>query len=453
MPPSTTPGAIPAPPFKFPPGYAFEMQRDILGLADRLSSRYGGLVRIPVPGTKIFLATDADLIHFVLVESERSFTKGPQNKHFVPLLGRGLVLSTGAHWKQQRRMMNPFFSSAAINGFSGHLFASIDDVLTPWKNLIGSEIDVYAEMRKLTLQIILRSLFSGQGLEYCERLFQSFNLLSEFCIRRFFSVMPLPLSLAYILRPAAKRAYNDLQSMLESLIESRRNENNSSSRTDLLSMLMEARDEETGRPMSNQEIRDELMTIFFAGFDTTSVGLSMSLHLLSQNPEWRDSLESEADQKVSGLIPTLEETRGFDRITKAFMESIRLYPPAYMINRCPIEDVQYADYTLPAGSVVLISIWGVQRSPHYWSDPLRFNPDRFSEESKHHRHRFAYIPFGGGPRVCLGKNLALLEGSMILGAILKSFRLTHRRDHVLHIKTGSTLTVANGMPMRLEARY
>ncbi len=447
----TAPLKIPAPPNRFPLGYAPEMQRDILGLADRLSAEYGGLVRVPVPGLNIYLATDADLIQFLLVESERTFTKGAQNDRFTPLLGKGLVLSNGAHWRRQRKLMNPYFSQSAVKSFEHHIHAAVKEVVMGWKDRSGEELDINAEMKRTTLRVILRSLFSGDGMEHADTLFQNFNILSEFCIRRFFSPMPLPLPVAYLLKPNVRRAMQELKSLLNDLINARRNEG-TSTKTDLLSMMIDARDEETGATMSNENIRDELMTIFFAGYDTTSIAMTMTLRLLSENPTIREQVEAEADRRIAGSIPNTEETRSLDAVTRAFSEAMRLYPPAYMVNRTPLRDTPWQDFVLPEGSVILVSIWGVQRSPEYWEDPLRFDPDRFIPENAQRRHRFAYVPFIGGPRVCIGKNLAMLEGPMILGAILKNFRLTHRADHEPQFATGSTLNLLNGMPMRLEVR-
>ncbi len=442
---------IPAPPGRFPLGYALEMQRDVLGLSDRLSAEYGGLVRIPIPGAKIYLATDADLIQHLLVESERIFTKGVQNDRFTPLLGRGLVLSTGSHWKRQRRLMNPFFSPAAVTGFAQHIESAINDVVLDWERRGLTELDLRAEMKRITLRVILRSLFSGDGVQHADELFRNFNTLSAFCIRRFFSAMPLPLPLAFILQPAARSAMQSLKALLDELIDGRRREG-TADKQDLLSMLIDARDEESGERMSNENIRDELMTIFFAGYDTTSIAMTMTLRLLSEHPEIRGQLEDEVDRNISQAIPTAEETQGLSGVTRAFQEAMRLYPPAYMVNRTPIEDARFGPYVLPAGAVILISIWGVHRSPRYWNDPLRFDPNRFLPENIAGRHRFAYVPFVGGPRVCIGKNLAMLEGPMILGAVLKNYRLSHRPDHVTRFATGSTLDLADGMPMRLEKR-
>lgn len=447
----TAPARIPAPTNRFPLGYAPEMQRDILGLADRLSAEHGGFVRIPVPGLHIYLATDADLIQFLLVESERTFTKGAQNDRFTPLLGKGLVLSNGAHWRRQRKLMNPFFSQSAVKSFEQHIHAAVEEVVLGWRGRSGAVLDVNAEMKRTTLRVILRSLFSGDGMEHADRLFENFNIMSEFCIRRFFSPMPLPLPVAYLLRPNVRRAMQELRSLLNNLIEARRREG-TANKTDLLSMLIDAEDEETGARMSNENIRDELMTIFFAGYDTTSIAMTMTLRLLSENPDIRAQVEAETDRNITGAIPNTDETRSLDAVTRAFQEAMRLYPPAYMVNRTPVNDTPWQDYVLPAGSVILVSIWGVQRSPEYWNDPLRFDPDRFLPENVQQRHRFAYVPFIGGPRVCIGKNLAMLEGPMILGAVLKNFRLNHRPDHEPRFATGSTLNLLNGMPMTLEER-
>lgn len=440
--------SIPAPPGRLPLGYANELQSDVLGLSSRLGREYGGIVRVPIPAKRLYIVSDADLVHDILVQTEQTFLKGSQNARFEPLLGRGLVLSNGTHWKRQRRLMNPFFSPAAIRSFESHIQSAIEEIILPWKDLAG-QIDVHSEMQRVTIHIILSSLFSGEAKKDSETLVESFHTLSNFCIQRFFSPFPLPLSLAYLFKPGVRRAHEKLETVIRELIRNRRK--STERPPDLLTMLIEARDEDTGEQMTDAEVRDELMTIFFAGYDTTSFALTMTLWLLSQNTEIRESLESQADEKVSGAMTTEEETRGLTGIAQAFQEAMRLYPPVYMVNRTPIEDVNIGGYVLARSSLVLLSIWDIHRSEKYWKDPLVFDPGRFSDENLSAMRR-TFLPFGGGSRACIGKNLALMEGPMILGTILKHFRLDALKNYTPKIETGATLSLANGMPMILTVR-
>ncbi len=437
---------IPSPSFRFPLGHAGELQADVLGLSSRLSREFGGIVRIPVPGKKIYLVTDADMIHDILVRTEQDFLKGSQNVRFEPLLGKGLVLSNGAHWKRQRRLMNPYFSPAAIQSFEKHIQRAIEDVIIPWKNQPG-EFDVYSEMQRVTIQIILNSLFSGEASKEKELLLESFHTLSAFCIERFFSPFPVPLSMAYLFQPHVRKAHMDLERVIRGLIGSRRESSNRPS--DLLTILIEAVDSETGEQMSDEEIRDELMTVFFAGYDTTSFALTMSLWLLSQNPGVRESLEKEARTKIHGTVATEEEARSLTETSMAFREAMRLFPPVYMVNRTPIKDSLIHDYLLPRNSLILLSIWDVHRSEKYWKEPLAFRPTRFSEDTPSDLRR-AFLPFGGGSRACIGKNLAMMEGPMILGTILKHYRLDAQQGQIPELTTGATLNLKHGLTMKLE---
>ena len=201
--------------------------------------------------------------------------------------------------------------------------------------------------------------------------------------------------------------------------------------------------------MSDEEIRDELMTVFFAGYDTTSFALTMSLWLLSQNPGVRESLEKEARTKIHGTVATEEEARSLTETSMAFREAMRLFPPVYMVNRTPIKDSLIHDYLLPRNSLILLSIWDVHRSEKYWKEPLAFRPTRFSEDTPSDLRR-AFLPFGGGSRACIGKNLAMMEGPMILGTILKHYRLDAQQGQIPELTTGATLNLKHGLTMKLE---
>tara|TARA_B100001939_G_scaffold348043_1_gene372150 strand:+ start:36298 stop:37659 length:1362 start_codon:yes stop_codon:yes gene_type:complete len=436
---------IPEPPRRFPLGYASELQRDVLGLSAKLSQEFGGIVRVPIPGKKLYIVTDADLVHDILVQTGQTFLKGSQNSRFEPLLGQGLVLSNGAHWKRQRKLMNPFFSATSIRSFESHIQDAIADVLLSWKKK-PTRIDVHAEMQQLTIQIILNSLFSGEAKKQASELVEAFHILSEFCIKRFFAPMPLPLSLAYMVNPDVRRSHEQLETAIRNLIEQRRL--SAHRPKDLLTMLIESVDHETGKVMTDEEVRDELMTIFFAGYDTTSFALTMSLWLISQNPDIRNSLEREARQGISGAVATEEEARALTETSMAFREAMRMYPPVYMVNRTPVQDVTLGGFRLPRGSLLLLSIWDIHRSAKYWKDPLLFNPRRFAEQDPSVLRK-VFLPFGGGSRACIGQNLAMIEGPMVLGTIFKHFRLEAMSGEP-EFATGATLGLQRGMPMNLK---
>ena len=421
------------------------MQRDILGLCDELTARYGGLVRVPVPGNEIYLVADADMLHQILVESERTYVKGERNQLFAPLLGNGLVISGGSHWQRQRKLMNPHFSHQAVGEFEHHIRASLDETVADWQKNLGKEIDVNSQMEQLTFRALLRGLFSGEGQQHADALFRDFSVLSQFCIRRFFSPVTLPLRLSYALHPAARRSAAGMKARLLDIITKRRNAPRSD-KPDLLGMLIEARDE-NGEGMRDEDICDEITTVFFAGYDTTSVSLTMTLRMLADQPDAWNRVAAEAKEKVNGAVPTAEEVRSFKLIASAYKEALRLYPPAYMINRTPLRDVELGGFPIPEGSLLLLSIWSVHRMPEYWDDPLQFRVDRFTEENRKEHYRHAYIPFSSGPRICLGIHLALLEAGMILGTLMKQFRLAPRPGHEPNVQAYSTLHVTGGMPM------
>ncbi|MEM7184930.1 MAG: cytochrome P450, partial [Spirochaetota bacterium] len=443
--------SIPSLPNRFPLGHAPDLQKDVLGFFDRCRATYGNLYAIPIPGVRAFATTNPDLVQKMFLETEKNFIKSPQMKRFSPLIGNGLATSEGAFWKRQRKLATPFFTASAVTSFEGHIRISIEETLTKWEQSVGSELDLNEEMAQLTLRIILRSLFSGDGIENSDLISSSIMTLSKYLMKRFFAPVLLPLSLSFLLHPEAKRAHRQLHTLVYDLIRVRR-KTGSEGKKDMLSMFLSAQDPDTGETMNDEQIHDELLTMFFAGFDTTSSALIFAFRLLSENPEQRERLEAEADRLVSNAIPTPEEVRSFDVIRRAFEETMRLYPPGYILNRSPIDDYLFEDYLLPAGALVFIPIWTLHRSPELWQKPTDFDPDRFLKENVQKRHRCAYVPFATGRRMCIGSNLAMLEGQMIIGSVVKNFRLAHRANHTPIIKPAMALNVVNGMPMKVEKR-
>ena len=437
---------IPGPSAVFSLRYARELQRDVLGLSEALRKEYGGIVRVPIPGKRVYVVSDAELVHDILVRTERDFLKGPANVRFEPLLGKGLVLSNGNHWKRQRRLMNPFFSTAAIRSFESHIQGAISEVILADRSM--RVLDIHEQMQRVTLQVILRSLFSGEAKRESETLFDCFSILSGFCIKRFFNPFPLPLSLAYLAQPRVRNAHRMLEELLKSLIANRRASGDRPS--DLLTMFIEAEDAETAERMTDEEIRDELMTVLFAGFDTTSFGLTMTLWLLAQNADAAESLRKEAQETINGDIPTEEESQQLHGIRNAFQEAMRIYPPVYMVNRTPIKSVRLGDFGIPKGALLLLSIWDIHRNPEHWPEPLAFLPERFADSNAAGEIRSHFLPFGGGSRACLGKNLALMEGPMILGTVLKNFRFQSIEGSSPELMTGATLGLKKGLSMKLE---
>ncbi|WCL50627.1 cytochrome P450 [Leptospira sp. GIMC2001] len=441
---------IPGPSGIFSLKYAKEMQSDILKLSEKLINQYGNLVRIPVPGNKVYICADPDLIKFILADAHDSFIKGPRNKHFFPLLGDGLVLSAGQQWRNRRRILNPFFTNASIKQFEGQLIQSIEEIILGWKNEDRKQIDLHEEMQRVTIRMLIRSLFSGDCIKYSEQLFQSFRILSDFCIKQFFSAFPLPLSLALIVNPQVKKARRQLFKILDEIIKYRKSQP-INEKNDLLATFLSAKDELTGDNLSENQIRDELMTIFFAGYDTTSFSLTAAMYLILKDADCLANLSKEARENITGSVATEEEAGKLPRIEAAFKEAMRLYPPAYMINRTPIKDIVFKNYTLPAGSLILLSIWGVHRNEACWKNPLEFKPDRFLEEVDAKQHHFAYLPFSGGSRICLGKNLAMMEGILVLGTVLKNYELSMNPNQKLGIHQGATLTVKGGLPIQIKS--
>ena len=292
-----------------------------------------------------------------------------------------------------------------------------EQMVSNWQD--GAVIDVHQEMMKLTLRIVVRSLFNVEA-EETEEISRSLNVMmrhsagARMLLPPFFRQLPLPGTSEF------RRAVNKLNQTVYRIISlRRRNERDSG---DLLSMLMEARDED-GSQMSDKQLRDEVMTFLLAGHETTALALSWTWHLLSQNSQAEQQLQQELDRVLGGRTPNISDLSSLTYTERVIKESMRLYPPAWSLARTVIKDVEIGGYCIPAGANVVMSQWIMHRDPRFFSDPEKFDPDRWSTENSSKLPKFAYFPFGGGPRQCIGASFAMMEAVLLLATIARRFQL------------------------------
>jgi cytochrome P450 len=404
---------------RLPGGCLIPYRLDPLGFLPRLARDYGDVVRFRMGPRDMFLLNDPDLIREVLVTQDRRLSKSPALRVAERLLGKGLLTSEGELHRRQRRLAQPAFHRPRVAAYGRIMAEYAERWQGRWRD--GAELDLADEMRGLTLQIAARTLFDtevdaevgaiSEALDESLRLFQWGTL--PFADR----LEPL----APALTRRFVRARERLDETIYRMIRERRA--SGEDRGDLLSMLLLAQDVEAdGEGMTDLQVRDESMTLLLAGHETTANALAWTWHLLSLHPEVEARLHAEVDGVLGGRLPGAEDVPQLPYTRRVLAESMRLYPPAWIIARQALEEVRIDSLALPEGVLVLMSQWVTHRDARHYPDPQRFDPERWTEEASAGRPRFSYYPFGGGSRLCIGEQFAWMEGVLVLAALASRWR-------------------------------
>ncbi len=422
-----------------------DMQFDIGGADDaihrmtELFARFGDVYRFysPARRAEMWVINHPDDVKRVLVSNHKNYTKGAGLDRVKILLGNGIMTSEGELWKRQRYMMQPSFHRRVITGFNELIDAANERFIAKWEAEAarGSLINVTDDMSELTLEIVLLSIF-GTDLDRLAREMggNPFDIVTKEPAR--------DLKFAYRFRQLAK--------LVGALATRRRQEQ--SEHFDFLQMLIDARDKETGAPMSERELIDEAMTLIVAGHETTASGLNWTWYLLSQNPQAEQLLHAEIDAAAAKTAPGLAEMEQLGYTKNVVDEALRLYPPGWLLSRRTIGPDTLAGFEVPAGTDVLLCPYLLHRHPRYWKEPDAFRPERFDAAHESERPRFAYMPFAAGPRHCIGETLALYEMYVHLYKVARRYRLRYVPDKPLELEAQINLRTKHPLMMKLERR-
>jgi cytochrome P450 len=419
-----------------------EFRKDPPGFLEKMARQHGDVVYIPLGRQHIYCISHPDAIRHVLVTHQNKFKKSRMLERARVLLGDGLLTSEGQHHRRQRRLVQPAFHRDRLAGYGAVMVDRAALVRDQWQS--GQPFDVLQEMMRLTLAIVAKTLFStevdSEADEIGVALTEVFSLF-EIILMPFSELLerlPLPAVRRF------KRARQRLDATIYRLIAERRASGNDAG--DLLSMLLLAQDEDGSGGMNDEQVRDEALTLFLAGHETTADALTWTWYLLSQNPQAEAAFHAELDRVLEGRLPSFEDLPRLRYTESVFAEALRLYPPAWGIGRRALEDYPIGDFVIPKRSVVLMSPYVVHRDPRWFSDPLTFRPERWSVEDPA-RPKFAYFPFGGGARVCIGERFAWMEGTLLLAAIGQRWRLRLEPAHRVERHARITLRPKHGMRM------
>ncbi len=439
----------PGPSSRLPLSNLWSLRRDLVGFFGDCCRRYGDVVRVGIGPREVYFLNHPDLIRDVLVTHQKNFIKSRGLQMSKKLLGEGLLTSEGEFHRRQRRLAQPAFHRQRLAAYSEAMVAAALEVSGRWE--AGKTLDFYQEMMKLTLIVVGRTLFGSDVGDVTDQvgraLTEAMGLFSRVTLPfgEWLDKLPLPSNRRF------QRAVGTLDSIVYRMIREHRRDGRD--RGDLLSMLLLAQDEEgDGRGMTDRQVRDEAMTIFLAGHETTAVALSWTWCLLAKHPEALKRLQAEIDQVVGRREATFEDASKLVYTRSVLAESMRLYPPAYVIGRQAVEDYPVRDYLIPAGSALLMSQFVMHRDPRFFSDPTAFDPDRWTPEREAERPKFSYFPFGGGARVCIGESFAWLEGILTLATLARRWNPKLASDQPVRYQQTMTLRLKNGLPVKLEPR-
>ncbi len=429
-------------------GNLAEFRKGRLDCLVRYAREYGDMVKLRFFNRRIYLVNHPDLIEEVLVTQSKHFIKHFALRLNPVVLGKGLLTSEGDFWLRQRRLSQPLFLKNRLAGYAPAMVTATQRLLAEWK--AGEARDIHDEMMRLTLAIAAKTLFNTEVNSDAHAVSHAMAVMQNNFLERFNSLYPVPLWIPSPGNLRARRATRQLDEVLFRIIRERRAEN--VDKGDLLSVLLHARDEDDGRGMDDRQVRDEAMTLFLAGHETTALVLSWAWYLMARHPEAEQRLWAELDELLAGRTPTVDDWPKLKFTEMIALESMRLYPPAYLIGREATVDCAIGGYAVPRGMTLLMPQWVVQRDPRFYDEPERFRPERWGEERMKSLPKFAYFPFGGGPRVCIGQQFAMMELVLILATLAQKFRFRMQPGATVTPLPTFTLRPVPGIPGLIEPR-
>jgi cytochrome P450 len=410
--------------------------------------KYGDIVRVAIGPLHVTLLSHPDLVEDVLVTRNRLWQKDRFLQNLRQVLGDGLLSSEGDFWRRQRRLAQPAFHRDRIAAYGDIMVAHASRLAGRWRD--GETRDVHKDMMRLTLEIVAETLFGAHVGDHAEDVGKALEGVLGV------ATDPLELFLPFLKKlptPTRRRfdgAVTKLDTIMYSVIEARR-ASGAGETNDLLSMLLHARDEDGSR-MSDKQLRDECMTVFLAGHETTAINLSWTWLLLAQHPHVTEKLLREIDDVLGDRAASFADLPSLRYATHVITEALRLYPPAWSMGREAREDVELGGYRIPRGGQVWFCPWSIQRDPRWFDDPEQFRPERWDGELSKTLHRYAYFPFGGGPRFCIGHAFAQMEAVLLLVTLARAFRVEVLPKRRLVPEASVTLRPKNGLHVRLHAR-
>jgi cytochrome P450 len=437
-------------------GNLLDFRNDRIGLLRRVPKEQGDVARLKMGLFRMLMVSSARAAHEVLVEKNEDFKKSAGLSIFArPVLGNGLLTSEREVHKRQRRMLAPVFAHKRIAGYADVMVDKTEASARRLRDAAsrGAEVDLADEMMRLTLDIVGKTLFDAEMAGHAAPIGEALTVAMRQMMRSLTRLIPLPPVVPTPGNLRLRGVVRDLDRIVYGMIRERRASGHDPG--DMLSMLLATRDADDGSALSDEEVRDQAMTIMLAGHETTANALAWTFYLLGRHPEVRDLMEQELDTVLGSRRATAADLKALPYTLQVFKEAMRLYPPAYMIARRARHELTVGGEAVRAGQVVLINVVGLHRRPDVFPNPDRFDPSRFAPEREKQLPPLSYLPFGAGPRVCIGNQFALMEGHLVLATLARScrFELTgHAAAADIEAEPLVTLRPKGGLPVRVVPR-
>jgi len=422
---------------------------DPLAWGQDIARQFGDIAHYQLGPLHVYQVTHPDMARQILVEQADKFHKPRLLKRaFAPFAGDGLLTSDGALWKQQRKLIQPAFHQAQLARYANEMVTRALHMIDEFGH--DRVVEIQAAMAQLTLGIVVKCLFSADVTREAPEVGRLMTAVLDAANYRLNSALRFPSWVPTSRNRREKRALARLDEILEAAIVARRASPDPSD--DLLSTLLSALDEDSGAQMSNRQLRDEMMTLFLAGHETTATALTWTWYLLARHPEVEAKLSNELERVLHGRPPAVSDLPNLPYTEMVARETMRLYPPAPGVAREPIEDVIVGGYTVPKGSLISVNTYAMQRDARFFDDPERFDPERFGRGWEERIPRYAYLPFGGGPRVCIGNGFAMMETRLVVATMAQQIKLSLEPDqHVVPVQL-VTVRPRDGIRMKLKRR-
>jgi cytochrome P450 len=439
-------------------GHLIEFRADRLGFFTHCARTYGDVVPLRLPGKRLLLFNRPDLIEQVLVNQSKNFIKHFGLQMYRPVLGNGLVTSEGEFWRRQRKLSAPAFQAAHMTGYTAEMVSSAARFSAAWPTSPHIR-DVHVDMMQLTLEIACRTLFGADACPDPRLVGDSMHHALRSIDVRFSRPIPIPDWFPTPSNLRLRRAMRALDAIVVRIIDRCRGTIENGHTTDtgngngenLLAALLRARDED-GSAMTDKQLLDEVRTIFLAGHETTALALAYSLYLLAANPATQDELYTELSQVLSGRLPTYDDLARLPYARNVVTESMRLYPPADVLGREAVDDCDISGVRVTKGMNIFMSQWVMHRDPRFFRDPEMFAPHRWTEAFEKSLPRFAYFPFGGGPRYCIGQAFASAEAAIVLATLCQHFAFAPDPTFELELWPSITLRPRSGVRLIVNER-
>jgi len=442
-------GLPPGPKGSFLLGSIFEVSKDWLGFYQHCADEYGDVVRVRFAHVPVYLLVHPRDIESVLITNAGNFTKSADYRALARVLGNGLLTSEGDFWQRQRGLIQPAFHKQNIQAYASVMTGATERMLNSWQD--GAERNLHHDMMRVTLEIVGQCLYGAEVSGAAERVGRAMEVVMQRFVANASLALLFSFDIPVIFARRESRAIRNLNEIIGGIIQERRASHQR--REDLLDTLLRVRDAD-GKPMSDEQLRDEVMTLFLAGHETTAIALSWACYLIAQNPAVEARLAEELRTGLAGRVPTPDDFPRLRYTEMVLKETLRLYPAVWGIGRRAIADCELGGYRIPAGSNIFILQWRTQRDARFFPYPERFDPERWRDDPVRSGKipRFAYFPFGGGPRVCVGASFAMMEATLLLAMIQQRYQLALVPNHPVELLASVTLRPKHGIRVVAKRR-